>query len=616
MPRFGISAKLLSAFAVLLAVMAGMSGFALVKIGEVNSLSLEMRSRWQPASQTIGEIHTDISQYRIKQAEHLSATGPELRARNEKLLANAQSAIDSLLVDYEKLISTREQKAAFSQLVTDWGAYKQENTGLLALSRANDPAAAAKFGAESLGNFYRVEDSILQLIDLNNPGAAATSAKSAQIYEQARKFTIATAIAALGLALLMLVGLMRGIARPIARMAEAVSRLVEGDHSITVPGTTRTDELGSLARALDSFKDLFAADQHRAQAEVIRAQQTQLTIDAIGDGLNALAKGNLTHRVAENGSGALAKLHVDFNVAVAHLGAVLGDIVDGCQTIRRGTDEISAASADLARRTEQQASSLAETSRTLADFTNTVKVTADNAQQTSSRLGHARQAAEGVDQTAKQAITAMRSIEQSSREMADIISVIDGIAFQTNLLALNAGVEAARAGDAGRGFAVVASEVRALAQRSADAARDIKTLITTSTGQVSGGVALVESSGEALRQIVSEVASVSDLVAQIAEAAGRQASGIGEIAAMVNSMDEFTQQNAAMVEESSASTRNLSEETLRLVDQLASFQTGRGSERQTMARTRPIAAKPRSMAPAFHGNAALAASSEEWDEFY
>ena len=210
----------------------------------------------------------------------------------------------------------------------------------------------------------------------------------------------------------------------------------------------------------------------------------------------------------------------------------------------------------------------------------------------------------------------MRSIEQSSREMADIISVIDGIASQTNLLALNAGVEAARAGDAGRGFAVVASEVRALAQRSADAARDIKTLITTSTGQVSGGVALVESSGEALRQIVSEVASVSDLVAQIADAAGRQASGIGEIAAMVNSMDEFTQQNAAMVEESSASTRNLSEETLRLVDQLASFQTGRGSERQTMARTRPIAAKPRSMAPAFHGNAALAASSEEWDEFY
>ena len=358
-----------------------------------------------------------------------------------------------------------------------------------------------------------------------------------------------------------------------------------------------------------------------------------------------MAAGNLGHRVPENGEGELAKLHVDYNTAVGELANVLGKIIEGCATIQTGTMDISTAANDLALRSEQQASSITETARTLGEFTGTVRITADNARQTSGRLGIARSTAGTVEDISRKAIAAMRSIEGSSREMSEIVNVIDGIAFQTNLLALNAGVEAARAGDSGKGFAVVANEVRALALRSAEAAKDIKSLISTSTDQIGGGVSLVESSGDALRQIVGEVSAVSDLVNQIAEAAEKQATGIAEISDMVSSMDRFTQANAAMVEETSASTRNLSQETLRLMEQLRRFSidrtrsgTAQESSDDTHSFSRPVSAiaparplRPIPAAPApefdgptfdgpmFDGNAALrhdpTPSTDDWSEF-
>lgn len=617
MPRFGISAKLLSAFAALLTIMAGIGTFAVIKIGEVNELSTEMRSRWLPASQIIGDVHAYTSQYRIKQSEHVTALTPEDKARTEKLIRNAEAAIGGMLNDYEPLLATDEQKTLFAQLKTEWTGYTQKNTTLMAQSTANDPAATDMLNGELLDGFYTVEDQILQLIDLNAKGAEALSQKSDEIYAQARKFTMGAVGFGLLAAVVLLFTLMRTIGTPINRMSEAVKRLVEGDMEVHVPATKRKDELGSLARALERFKDLFAADQQRARQEEERAREVQVTIDSIGSGLTALAQGNLTFRVEENGHGALAKLHVDYNEAVSRLAEVLHDIVDGCNTIRTGTSEIASASSDLSQRTERQAESIGHASRTLADFAGMVKLSADNARQTSSRLGVARQTAESVDQTAKQAVDAMRSIEASSQEMADIISTIDGLAFQTNLLALNAGVEAARAGQSGAGFAVVASEVRTLAQRSAEAAAKIRALVTTSGSQIQQGVALVESSGDALLQIVSEVTSVSELVGEIAEAAQKQANGIADISSMVNEMDQATQQNAAMVEESSASTRNLYEETGRLVEKLATFDVGKTLNRtparssQTFA---PAESRPRAV-PAFHGNAAVATEEDDWSEF-
>ena len=627
MLRFNITTKFIAAFSLLLATTAAMGLFAVSKIGEVNAVSDEQRDVWIPGAEMLGDIHAFTSQYRLKQDEMFSATTPEAMARSEKMLRNARNAIDGGIADYEKLTRTPEQKNAVTALKQAWSELIAQDQSLQKMALAGDATGAQLIhDSEGLDTFYALEDATLTAIDANKKASAAVASRAAEIAASARKFTFAAMGLALLAAVVLLLWLMRNIATPVVRMADAVTRLVDGDHAVHVSGTGRSDELGQLARALDKFRDLFASDQIRAEAEQARAQETQVTIDAIGDGLTALAQGNLTFRVKENGSGALAKLHVDYNAAVAALERVLGKIVEGCQTIKLGTDEIASASTDLALRTEQQATSLAETSRTLSEFTTSVKSTADNARQTSSRLSIARSTADSVGDTANRAVAAMRSIEASSREMAEIVGVIDGIAFQTNLLALNAGVEAARAGDAGKGFAVVATEVRALAQRSADAAKSIRDLIAKSTDEVSGGVALVESSGEALRQIVTEVSAVSELVDAIAEAAGQQAAGIADISAMVGSMDSFTQQNAAMVEESSAGTRNLAAETLSLVDQLGKFRLGAIGAAEVPARTRAVVAQEASPAPAsvvkphprpapVRGNTALKADEDDWSEF-
>lgn len=636
MLKFNITTKFVVAFALLLAATAAMGLSAISKIDEVNAIAAEQRDVWIPGSETLGDIHAFTSQYRLKQDEMFSAATPDALARSQKMLRNARSAIDSSIADFEKLTRTPEQKSALDAVKQAWSALLAQDETLQSMALAGDGAGAqAIHDTEGLDVFYALEDATLTAIDANKKASAAVAEQGAKIASAARNFTFAAMGLALLAAVVLLFWLMRTIARPVVTMADAVTRLVDGDHAVHVPGTTRSDELGQLARALDKFRDVFASDLARADAEQARARETQVTIDAIGDGLTALAEGNLTFRVKENGSGALAKLHSDYNAAVSSLERVLSKIVEGCNTIKLGTDEIASASTDLALRTEQQATSLAETSRTLSEFTTSVKTTAENAKQTSARLSVARSTADSVGDTANRAVAAMRSIESSSREMAEIVGVIDGIAFQTNLLALNAGVEAARAGDAGKGFAVVATEVRALAQRSADAAKSIRDLIGKSTEEVSGGVALVESSGEALRQIVTEVSAVSELVNEIAEAASQQAAGIADISNMVGSMDSFTQQNAAMVEESSAGTRNLAAETLSLVDQLGRFSLGSANVRAATPAGMPATSTPRAApapahertpssrpaaapaaAPALvRGNTALKAEVDDWSEF-
>ncbi|MGE4429863.1 MAG: methyl-accepting chemotaxis protein [Sphingobium sp.] len=627
MPRgLTITAKMAAAFITLLALLAAIGLFAIMKIGEVNQLSSVMRARTLPAAQLVGDLHAYTSQYRIQQSGHITAQTPEAKAKAEKMLRNADKAIQGMMHDYEPLLVTPEQKALFADLKKNWEQYNQLTGQMVDLSNASDPAANDLFEGEALDMFYTVEDDLLQLIDLGSKNGAAISAQSEQIYDQSRTMVIGAVILGLIVSMGLAAILMQTIAKPIKKMAASVGRLVEGDLTVELPGIRRKDELGSLARALDSFKSLFAADKERAEAEAERARETQLTITAIGDGLSALAHGRLTHRVDEQATGPLAKLHNDYNDAVSRLQDALAEFVDGCNIIRMGTNEIAQASSDLSLRTEHQAEALAHTSKTLGEFTDSVKVAADNARQTSSRLAVARASAEKVDETAKQAIVAMRTIETSSKEMNEIITTIDGLAFQTNLLALNAGVEAARAGESGAGFAVVASEVRHLAQRSAEAANSIRQLVATSGAQIAHGVSLVENSGEALRQIVTEVTDVSDLMDEIASAAVRQASGLSEIAETVTSMDKTTQQNAAMVEESTASSRNLNSEMERLVDQLSFFELGVQNAGQPAEKTdRDMAAPairatpaarttPRRAVPVSQGNLAVDVE-DDWAEF-
>lgn len=619
----GISAKIIAAFAVLLAVTGAIGAFSVTKIGEVNGVAMELRDRWLPASQLIGDMHAYTSQYRIKQRDHLDASSADGKAKQEKLMRNARNAIEGMMESYHPLLATDEQRQAFDKLKSDWASYLQQTDAMIALSDANDPAANDMFNAEALEGFYTVEDDILQLIDLNSKGASALSEKSTAIYEQARKMDIGAIVGGLVISVVLLFFLMRTIARPVKQMSQAVGALVEGDLSVEVPGLNRGDELGSLAKALDSFKDLFRADQERARVEAERARETQTTIDAIGKGLSELAEGNLDYRVSESATGPLAKLHFDYNEAVSKLADVIREIIVGCNVIRDGTGEIAQASDDLSQRTEHQAESITLATKALGDFSASVKHAADNARQTSTRLGVARTSAASVDETAKAAVVAMRAIEASSKEMTEIIATIDGLAFQTNLLALNAGVEAARAGPSGAGFAVVATEVRHLAQRSAEAAGSIRNLVTTSSSQISDGVSLVESSGEALQQVVSEVTAVAGLVDEIAGETEKQAQGIQEISQMMTSMDNVTQQNAAMVEESTASARNLSNETVRLVAQLGKFKIESAGHHHSVAShgdafepTHAPAPAPSYSAPApVAGNLALKVEEDDWTEF-
>jgi methyl-accepting chemotaxis protein len=297
-------------------------------------------------------------------------------------------------------------------------------------------------------------------------------------------------------------------------------------------------------------------------------------VNEIAAALEQLAKNNLTHRIARPLELTFEKVRDDFNTAMDTLEATMSAILGSTNNVEGGAQEVAAAASDLARRTEQQAASLEETAAALDQITATVRRSVDGAKKASTAASDARTDADKSGQVVREAVSAMDAIEGSSRQITQIIGVIDEIAFQTNLLALNAGVEAARAGEAGRGFAVVAQEVRALAQRSADAAKEIKTLIATSTAQVGRGVKLVGETGEALSDIVSKVSAIDGLISEIAQSSGEQARGLSEVNTAVNQMDQVTQQNAAMVEEASAAAVNLSNESRELARLIGQFQTG------------------------------------------
>jgi methyl-accepting chemotaxis protein len=342
-------------------------------------------------------------------------------------------------------------------------------------------------------------------------------------------------------------------------------------------------ELGGRPTLISFWHDLRDTAKLRqaekaAQEEAAKvAQQQKVALDSLAVALAGLAKGDLTIRLTQEVAAAYQALKDDFNSAMEALQNAMASIAANTQGVEAGADEITQASDDLARRTEQQAASLEQTAASLDEITATVNKTAEGAKHARDVVSAAKAAAEKSGVVVRSAIEAMNGIEKSSKQISQIIGVIDEIAFQTNLLALNAGVEAARAGDAGRGFAVVASEVRALAQRSAEAAKEIKGLISASTEQVDQGVDLVEETGKALERIVVQVAEINDVVSDIAASAQEQATGLHQVNIAVNQMDQVTQQNAAMVEESTAASHSLSQDASQLSGLIGQFKVGRAT---------------------------------------
>ena len=428
----------------------------------------------------------------------------------------------------------------------------------------------------------------------------------------------------------------RRIAAPLRDLAGRMQTLASGDLSVEVEGQDRKDEVGLMAKSVQVFKDngvemrrleteaeaqRQAAEQERVRQEAVKAEAARelaVVVEALAKGLRKLADGELTYRVTEDLAAEYRRLGDDFNGAIGQLQDAMRTIQDASRRIGSGSDEISSAAGELSSRTEQQAASLEETAAALDEITATVKKTAEGAKEAKDFVATARADAESSGEVVREAVDAMSQIERSAQQIAQIIGVIDEIAFQTNLLALNAGVEAARAGDAGKGFAVVASEVRALAQRSADAAKEIKTLISESSNQVERGVQLVGQTGEALTRIVTRVSEMSGVVGEIAVSAQEQSSSLQQVNTAVNQMDQVTQQNAAMAEESTAASQSLANEAQALGEMIARFDVGAPSA--SAAPPRPAEAPPspartrmRMVAGAL--GATVPSGAEDWSEF-
>ncbi len=408
----------------------------------------------------------------------------------------------------------------------------------------------------------------------------------------ALRFNILVGVGGIALLLTLLAwGISRRITGPIGRLQGSLRHIADGDLAAAVPHTDRKDEVGSMAKAVAVLKagmanarlleqqqqEMIARravedEQVRADAErAAAADAARIVVGSIGEGLERLAGGDLTFRLDTELPPAYEKLRTNLNAAMDHLQGVVRSIVANTDALRMGAGEVAQAADDLSRRTEQQAATLEQTAAALEEITSTVQQTAEGSMRASQTISQTKVDAENSGEVVRQAVDAMDNIEKSSREISQIIGVIDEIAFQTNLLALNAGVEAARAGDAGRGFAVVASEVRALAQRSAGAAKEIKALISSSAQQVGFGVKFVGEAGQSLGRIVTQISEITDAVSEMASAAKEQASGLHQVNTGINQMDQVTQQNAAMVEQSTAACHSLAQQTDELAAMTAQF---------------------------------------------
>jgi len=470
---------------------------------------------------------------------------------------------------------------AFDRFAADAGNSADADTKM---ARVDDVMAA----------FYTHQDAV------NKTVAVATSFLSEAEHHADKTantlLPIALGGAAVSVALfaLGLYGFRRRAIRPLANMKCYMATLAQGDYSKDVPFADRTDEIGEMSKAVAVFRQNAIermAQRKRAesaQAEEVERERQAATLQAIEiekrqhvlssltDALGQLASGNLSYRLGTTFAEGYEGLRHEFNKSLESLSGSMREIAQTTVTVRNSSAEIASSSEQLSKRTEQQAATIEETAAALDQITATVKHTSDRAREAADMMSKTRSSADRSATIVQEATSAMQRIAGSSSQIGQIINVIDEIAFQTNLLALNAGVEAARAGEAGKGFAVVAQEVRELASRSATAAKEIKTLVSASSEEVSTGVSLVNRTGEALSEIGHQVIRVSDIIGEIRTASSEQADAVGEINRAVNLLDQSTQQNAAMAEETYSACRSLNGEAESLDSVVGKFNVDSG----------------------------------------
>ena len=460
---------------------------------------------------------------------------------------------------------------------------------------AGDASAITPVLAKLKVEFHDHETSVNQLVTMASEYLVGRESFAASDSASREALMLALGLLLIATALGSVYFIHRRALKPLGEITDFMTHMATGDFSATVPHSKRRDEIGHIAEAVEIFRQAglenqrLQAETEAARAEVdheralrdkdrmIEAEALRFVIEALGAGLHRLAECNIRMTLDDAFDPRFEPLRNDFNHSIATFQATLEKVLAETRRLLENSQEMREASGNLASRTEQQAAALEETSAALEQVTATVRTSAERTQETRELVRDAKSCAVASGEVVKAAVSAMERIESASSEIGQIIGVIDEIAFQTNLLALNAGVEAARAGEAGKGFAVVAQEVRELAQRSAVAARDIKGLVQKSSIEVSSGVQLVGETGSALDQIGSFVTRIDTNVDAIATAAREQAIGLQEISAAINSIDQMTQQNAAMVEETTAISHTLAEGAVELTALVNRFQLNRRS---------------------------------------
>ena len=491
----------------------------------------------------------------------------------EKLIADLNTRLAGHLKSLEETTASEDERALVVKFRPMIEKVWIEARDLMAESANPETHAQAQNKALTRG---RLTESRVVLADLKKL-ADATSDRSDQERDGAitrlAQLMMAAALTAVGVAIVLAFLLNRSIGKPVARMAAIMGELADSTQSVTIPDLQRRDEIGDMARALQFFNaavqdklKLERNEELRREAEELRqrteaeraeaAARQVAVIEQLGAALAALEQGDLTYRVHDLPP-AFVKIEGDFNAAMEKLELALSGVVASSKMIHSNTAEVANVSDDVAARAEQQAASLEETAAALAQITTTLKATAEGAERANSLAGQARQEVHGSKSVLDETVGSIRRISSSSEKISAIIGVIDEIAFQTNLLALNAGVEAARAGNAGLGFAVMASEVRALAQRSAAAAKEIKGLIESAQADVRDGVTSIGRTGEVMARILEQVSVVNDVIGTIAHGAREQSTGLQEVNLAVRQMDQVTQQNAAIVEEANNVSKQL-----------------------------------------------------------